>query len=325
MTSTTDMPQHPDVSEISDLTEGLLSPARTADVQRHLDGCGLCGDVHASLEEIRGLLGALPAPEPMPDDVAARIDAVLAVETLITSPASDRGPDVSRETSGSVSRETEPVIAADTNAALVDRPAGHSRGPTGPGRGPTRSRRRTAILGTAFGAVAVGVSVFMLQTAQPSPDATGARSTESGISASADSGRQTFSESTLQRHVQALLHRSAPPGELSTEKRAPSVDTGSSLPNSAPASPLSPPSSPNAPMRTEAFSVPPCVQKGTGRATPALTFEEGMYDGTDVFLVVLPHATDIAQVQAYMVDASCVGDGPAARGQLLMTRAYPRS
>jgi hypothetical protein len=42
MTSTTDTTQHPDVSEISDLTEGLLAPSRAADVQEHLDGCTLC-------------------------------------------------------------------------------------------------------------------------------------------------------------------------------------------------------------------------------------------------------------------------------------------
>lgn len=54
MTSTTDMAGHPDVAEISDLTEGLLAPSRTADVRQHLDECELCADVFASLEEIRG-------------------------------------------------------------------------------------------------------------------------------------------------------------------------------------------------------------------------------------------------------------------------------
>ena len=77
MTSTTDMAGHPDVAEISDLTEGLLEPSRTADIQRHLDECELCADVHASLEEIRGLLGSVPGPTRMPADVAERIDAAL--------------------------------------------------------------------------------------------------------------------------------------------------------------------------------------------------------------------------------------------------------
>ncbi len=82
MTSTTDTTGHPDVDELSDLTEGLLTPSRSADVRQHLDGCEQCTDLHASLEEIRDLLGTVPEPEPMPDDIARRIDAALATEAL---------------------------------------------------------------------------------------------------------------------------------------------------------------------------------------------------------------------------------------------------
>ena len=90
MTSTTDTAGHPDVAEISDLTEGLLPPSRTADVRRHLDGCALCADVYASLEEIRGLLGTLPGPPRMPADIAGRIDAALAAEALLNATAPER-------------------------------------------------------------------------------------------------------------------------------------------------------------------------------------------------------------------------------------------
>ncbi|WP_373569073.1 anti-sigma factor family protein, partial [Streptomyces alfalfae] len=80
MTATTDSAGHPEVTEISDLTEGLLSPSRTSAVRRHLDGCELCADVYASLEEIRDTLGTLPEPPRMPADIAGRIDAALAAE-----------------------------------------------------------------------------------------------------------------------------------------------------------------------------------------------------------------------------------------------------
>ncbi|WP_375165481.1 zf-HC2 domain-containing protein, partial [Streptomyces sp.] len=93
MTSTTDRAKHPDVAEISDLTEGLLPPERTADVRRHLDECELCADVHASLEEIRGLLGTMPGPPRMPAEVAGRIDAALAAEALLQSTAPDAEED----------------------------------------------------------------------------------------------------------------------------------------------------------------------------------------------------------------------------------------
>lgn len=95
MTSTTGTDEHPEVSEISDLTEGLLSPARTAALRAHLESCTLCADVFASLEEIRGLLGTLPGPVSMPAEIAGRIDAVLAAEALLNATPD---PSVSRET-----------------------------------------------------------------------------------------------------------------------------------------------------------------------------------------------------------------------------------
>ncbi|MFF1837146.1 hypothetical protein ACFVXE_23520 [Streptomyces sp. NPDC058231] len=66
------------------------------------------------------------------------------------------------------------------------------------------------------------------------------------------------------------------------------------------------------------------MQQGTGRKTAALAIEKGTYEGTDAFLVVLPHGTDAALVQAYVVDASCVHADPAGKGRLLLTRTYSR-
>ncbi|MCQ1576976.1 hypothetical protein NNW97_08645, partial [Streptomyces parvus] len=91
MTPTADTAQHPEVSEISDLAEGLLAPSRTAEVQQHLTECDLCAEVRDSLEEIRGLLGTMPDPEPMPEDIAARIDAALAAEARPT-PSTENEP-----------------------------------------------------------------------------------------------------------------------------------------------------------------------------------------------------------------------------------------
>ena len=119
MTST-DTAGHPEVTEISDLTEGLLPPSRTADVRRHLDDCALCADVYASLEEIRGMLGTLPGPSRMPADVAERIDAALAAEALLNATEPDADTADTREPVGAsrlmtgksdgarVSRETIP-------------------------------------------------------------------------------------------------------------------------------------------------------------------------------------------------------------------------
>ncbi|MGW1105078.1 anti-sigma factor family protein [Streptomyces sp. NPDC002540] len=316
MTSTTGTTQHPDVSEISDLMEGLLPPSRAAEVDSHVDGCALCGDVHASLIEIRGLLGALPEPQPMPDDVADRIDAALAAEALRTTAPADAAH-VSRETERPVAQKpgTEPTGPSN-------RPAGHSRAATGPGRRPAGRRRRAAVLGTALGAAVVGVSVFMLQSLQPSQEAASLKAADRSSDSAAKSAGG-FSESTLEDQVHTLLASAATKPSTSnsadTEKKAPSVEEQSTPKSDSPES-----ESPRTPLRAPTVSVPPCVEQGIGRKTAALAMEEGSYEGKHAFLVVLPHPSDATRVQAYVVDAACVGERPAAKGKLLLTRAYTR-
>ncbi|MEU8507266.1 hypothetical protein AB0C40_21540 [Streptomyces brevispora] len=310
MTSASDTTQHPDVSEISDLTEGLLAPSRTADIRRHMDGCELCFDVQASLEEIRGLLGSMPAPQRMPADIASRIDAALADEARSVLAASNLGADVSRETEH----------AATTVQELTDRPAGHSRAATGPGRRSVRRRRRTAVLGTALGAAVVGVSVFLLQNVPASQSSDGVKAADRG--AASKTGSQTFSQSTLEDRVHSLLSSrtdATSPKESAGGEQAPSVDTKSSPKTAPPDS-----ASPQTPLRAPVVAIPSCVEQGIGRNTAALAVEKGTYEGADAFLVVLPHPTDTTRVEAYVVDAACVGADPVAKGKLLLTHAYPR-
>ncbi|MFJ6853924.1 anti-sigma factor family protein [Streptomyces sp. NPDC091271] len=305
MTSTADTAQHPDVSEISDLIEGLLQPSREAELRRHIDACEECADIHSSLEEIRALLGeGGPLPERMPDDVADRIDAALASEAATAAQAPTAGNPVSRET------EAEGKTAAP-------RPAGHPRGATGPGRSPARRRRRTVILGAAFGAAAVGMSVFLLQSVQVSQDSAG-KMADSGVSA-AEGSREDFSKGTLEGRVHTLLSESGASEAAGDDSGKPSMDTKSS-----PGELSTGAASPRTPLRAPIVDVPPCVQQGTGRDAPALAVEEGNYEGTAAFLVVLPDATDSTRVQAYVVDAACVDSTPAAKGRLLLTHSYAR-
>lgn len=300
MTSTTgraDTAQHPDVSEISDLTEGLLSPTRTADVRRHLDACALCADVQASLDEIRGLLGTLPGPHRMPADVAGRIDAALAAEALLdsTSPGS-----TAPEATAHVSRETAPAPHG-SESGHADRPAGRPRATTGPGRdSKAKRRRRTAVIGGVFGAAALGMSVFLLQ----STDGGNAPSADRSISAKKTG--PTFSATALEARVQGLIAKQ-PRAKGEKTDDAPSLGIES-----------------DTPLRGTDVPVPQCVQDGTGRNTVPLAAEEGTYDGKKAFLLVLPHATDATRVQAYVVDAACAGAAQPAKGEILLTQAYPR-
>ncbi|MFE3139359.1 anti-sigma factor family protein [Streptomyces scopuliridis] len=327
MTSTTDMAQHPDVSEISDLAEGLLSPSRTADVRRHLDGCALCADVHDSLEEIRGLLGTLPGPPRMPADVAGRIDAALAAEALLNATAPEETADVSRETSPSSGTSssrtaTAPAVAAPTGppspmestaeTVRTDRPAGRPRAATGPGRsGHTRRRRRNAVLGAVFGTAAVGVSVLLLQSLGISDDNSTSKQADAAVSSSGG-GSEEFSEVGLQNRVDTLLASGASVKESKGATAEEPRDAGGDR------------STANSPLFQPEPEVPPCVRQGTGSTTPALAAEPGTYRGSSAYLVVLPHATDSTRVQAYVIDAACVDSDPSGKGKVLLKHAYPR-
>ncbi|MEU6990795.1 hypothetical protein ABZ953_09095 [Streptomyces sp. NPDC046465] len=323
--TTTDTAEHPDVAEISDLTEGLLPPSRTSAVRRHLDGCELCADVYASLEEIRGMLGTLPGPPRMPDDVAGRIDAALAAEALLDSTTTGdlHSEDVNSEETASEEATSEPAVLASASAAarvsretssvpvsagVTDRPAGHSRAATGPGRGGRlRSmRRRTTVLGAVFTAAAIGLGTLLIQTMGGDTDGPAGSASERTDTANA------FSEGKLEGRVAGLLdknHVRKPQGQ--TDASTPSFDTRSS-----PESPKK-----NSPMTT--VQVPNCIQRGIGDRTP-LAAEEGSYEGKDAYLVVVPHDSDSSKVSAYIVDAACVGKSSPRAGKVLMTHAYPQ-
>ncbi|MFE2290714.1 anti-sigma factor family protein [Streptomyces sp. NPDC059452] len=311
MTSTTGTDQHPEVSEISDLTEGLLTPSRTAEVRSHLAECELCAEVRDSLEEIQGLLSGLPDPEPMPEDIAARIDAALAAEA--------READVSRETS--TTETGEAPSGMPRSGSSPDRPAGRPRAATGPGRRPRR-RLRAAFLGTACGAALIGMSILFLQNLSSSNDATSG-SADRAITAEA-SEAPSFSQETLETTVQDLLAGGAGAKQFDLQKQSPSVDEQSAPEAETPGVETPEGTASKNPLSAPAIAVPPCVQQATGRTTPALALEEGTYQGQDAFLVVLSHPKDGSRVQAYVVAASCVDTAPESTGQLLHTQAYNR-
>lgn len=314
MTSTTDTAGHPDVAEISDLTEGLLTPSRSADLRRHLDDCTDCADVHASLEEIRGLLGdlgdlgELSAPEPMPEDVVLRVDAALAREAAeAKTPAGAMGAvkspvlgDVSRETADGVSRETP----------SPGRPAGYARtSSTGPGRkgkstgkatDRPRSRRRTAALVGVFTAAAVGLGTVLLTSLGGSSGTTAGRAP----STAAD----TFSKSSLHADVTKILPKSQ---STNRSSHTPHADVG--IQGGA-----------ETPRVLQEPNVPACVQQGIDRTDAALAAKEGVYDGKDVLLVVYVNTGDSSRVDAYVVDAACVRH-PSSQATVLLKDTYARS
>ncbi|MER6258169.1 hypothetical protein ABT203_00950 [Streptomyces sp900105245] len=310
MNSSTDTAGHPDVAEISDLTEGLLPPDRSSDIRRHLDSCKLCADVHASLEEIRGLLGSAAGAERMPDDVAGRIDAALAAEALLSATTPDTGdaelfgaaPAAHTEDEGHVSRET---------TAPSGRPAGHPQAATGPGRkGRERGRRRRRVaLGAVLTAAVLGAGSLVLQSFQD-------HSSDTTAHGHPTASAEPFSGNSVQSQVADLLAgkktrqgtgTQSPDGSLGTKQNTPgSTESANTLIQS------------NVP-------VPDCVRQALRRSDTVLGAKTGTYDGKAAYLVVVRDAEDSARVMAYVVDAACAGQQPASVGKVLLKQSFPRS
>ncbi|WP_432058686.1 hypothetical protein [Streptomyces sp. bgisy022] len=313
MTSRADRTEHPDVAEIADLTEGLLPPDRTTTVRRHVGECELCADVHASLEEVRGLLGALPEPARTPDDVAERIDAALAAEARLSATGTGRRTP-GEEAGGTIPSPddhgadvSDADVSRETSAAPSDRPAGKARlSTTGPGRGSRRpgsarrGRRRIAVLGTAFTVAALGLGSVLLS----SLDDTGSAEGDQRVTAA-----DTFAAGELEQQVTELLGRSAP------------SDAGSRSPNTFG---LESEANGTSPRTLRQPAVPECVREGLGTDDQALATETGVFQGKEALLVVLPESADERRVTAYIMEATCVDRPSAGPAQLLLKESYTR-
>ncbi|MFJ4523798.1 anti-sigma factor family protein [Streptomyces sp. NPDC088810] len=299
MTSTTDTAGHPDVAEISDLTEGVLPPDRGTDVRRHLDACEACADVYAQLEEIRDLLGSVPAPERMPDDVSARIDAALAAEAPLTAGDED--------TTGRVSRETS--TSADHPADLpADRPAGRPRAATGPGRKDKRGRRRgRLVLGAVLTAAVLGAGSLVLTSLGDNGDHTTAHGTPTASA-------ETFSGDSVQHQVKTLLITKKGLQRGSERPRLNS-DGGSDTPGST--------EGPNTLIQTT-VPVPDCVRQALRQSADVLGAKTGTYAGKAAYLVVVADTQDSKRVTAYVVDAACVHQQTASTGTVLLKQSVSR-
>lgn len=282
---------HPEVADISALAEGLLPPSRSQAVQEHLAACELCADTHAALNEIRGLLGSLPEPEPMPADIAARLDAALAAEALVSRETSALGAaarearNVSRETTSHVSRETS-------------RPTGHAGGGTGPGRRRSARRWPRVLLGTGAAAVVIGFGAFFAQLVVNG----GGSDSEKDAGAAEKSApfASALTEQSLGARVQELL-QNGPRGEAKDSEAGELKDD----------------------RTLQAASVPACIRDAIGRSERPVAVDQDTVRGDAVSIVVLPHPGDSQHVDAFVVASACTDD-PSVTAELLLRETYLR-
>ncbi|MBO8195436.1 hypothetical protein ITI46_27865 [Streptomyces oryzae] len=331
--------EHPEVTEISALSEGILAAERQESLRAHLTECALCADVHASLEEIRETLGALPGPARMPEDVASRIDAALAAEAILS--ATPLGENESASPDNAVSRETarnpaepseEPARA--TTPAPVSRETATATIPVNP-----RRRKRTIVLVVAASMAALtlgGITVRALSNPAPTETASGTAKSETGKKQVPDAPPNSTAptdtdaggssdDQRLRKRVQHLLsgqQSSSPsrkaPGGSAQPSDSPSIDTKQS------------PSSDGNTLRDDGMGagegVPSCVRDGIHRSeTPLAVDADATFENRSGYLVVLPHQGGNPRlVDAYLVDPSCVSADPSGPGKVLFKGTYPR-
>jgi hypothetical protein len=301
VTSTTDTAGHPDVAEISDLTEGLLAPDRTADVRQHLETCELCADVQASLEEIRSLLGSVSGAARMPADVAGRIDAALAAEALLSASAPDPRPAQVAEETESGGADSEAHVSRETSVPS-DRPAGRPQATTGPGRQRNERgrRRRRVVLGTVLTAAVLGAGSLVLQSL-------GDHSSDTAAHGKPTPSAGPFSGASVQSQVKDLLAgKKTQRSGIGPEHNAPSsAKSAETLLQTQPA-------------------IPECVRQAINSDGDVLAAKTGTYTGKSAYLVVVNDAANSARVTAYIIDAACLRQQPASSGTVLLKSSYPR-
>lgn len=140
------------LDELADLQAGLLTPRESAALQTRVDADPAAQALLADLDHTVALLADLD-PEPIPDDVAARIDAALRAE--IHAATTQAAPPPTSATPAEDEADDAP-----SGAQVLDLAAARDR-PRSAGREPRRSRRwqGAALLATAaavLGAVVVG-------------------------------------------------------------------------------------------------------------------------------------------------------------------------
>lgn len=126
------------------------------------------------------------------------------------------------------------------------------------------------------------------------------------------SGTVAGAKDTVGTQVRQLLDQA---GAGASTKHPSGTDQGTTpmlQPNNT-GSPVTPKTSP--------VALPSCVIKATHRSQPPLAAGREDFHGTDSYLVVLPHPHDSAQVDAFVVNASCT---PASPGAVLFQGTYPR-
>lgn len=111
--------QHLTYDEIADYAEGLLDPAGQSAAASHLSACPECSAVQEQLTSVSSLLAAAADRGPLPEHVAARLEAALADEGRQAACPSDTATETGSSGKPTWRRWAPRVLSAAAAVALV--------------------------------------------------------------------------------------------------------------------------------------------------------------------------------------------------------------
>ena len=288
---------HVDPEDLALGREGLLGRRKAARIRAHVSRCSHCAEVDAELAALPSLLAQAPVPltavPPMPADLAARIDAVIAAEADRAQPAGHAPDPVSAPASGWPAPRRRPAVARKVVALAA-----------------------TAVLVTAGG----GYLLSRLPSTTSGPSASSAAvpaarpATRAGGQVNAAAGNGGFSvissgtnyhPATLPAQIAAVLTRY---GLRATGKPVP-VPTRRAAPEQAPTQQVLQPAA--------LAALQGCVARIAGGQRPWMV-DESRYNSRPATIIVLA-ATARSLAQVWVVGPACSG----SRRDVLAHAALP--
>ncbi|GGV00574.1 hypothetical protein GCM10010495_09290 [Kitasatospora herbaricolor] len=320
---------HPSIDELADLAEELIEDPDTAESLRaHLDDCPECRETLDALAGVSELLGTVET-QPMPADVARRIDAALAAEADRTDrrdqrDRTDRAAEAGRPAGSATEPAPTPATAPPGRPAPAHAPARSRQEPrpvpTAPPAGPGRSRRRSrrrVLLGTAFALAAVTLGALLLRT--PAPDQAADTAAGAAAASAPSVPAPSFDVPSLGT---PSLGGQRPGGEAPQEQ--PAIKGGAPVYReetlAAQARQLvraaGPAVRPSDGTDLSTRTAPPCAPPGNGSL---LATERGTFEGVPVDVLVYAEPGHPDQLDVYLVASDC-GTAPAT---VLLHRSVP--
>lgn len=288
--------RHGTLVELADLAEGLLPPARAAELAAHLAGCARCADRRAALVAVSATLAAdRPA---LPPAVAARWDAAVAA--------------ASRDRAGAPAPATvQPVGTPARTAARVGARAGARR----PGPGWWRG---LAAVAASVAVLAAGAGGYRWLSSGPARStavtAGGARAV---AALPVEASGQDYTAGTLPAAAAALAANPPSPGLVAPPDQAARTAPMRGAGPEGGGPPGGPVPAELAPL-TEPARLRACVAALTGAPSGAplrlapLAVDLARFDGLPAAVVVLPSAV-AGQLDVYVVGPACGAPADDAR------------